>query len=138
MNSLVELGLSKCMQIYSIDENYISKEWGPGKDFLIGEKAAAILIIENGETVQVRSLINLGRFSVESTDLQNLKVVGNLNGHQYINLGSSKLANVGINFEKIDNLVVENLKKSLEDILIDWHRSELYNARKMGLKSILI
>src|SRR5580704_2515410 len=71
MSLLVSAGIAQCMKFYSIENNQVSTDFDPDKDFFVGPKVKATLTIPDGEKLQVRDLVVLGKFSILPPDTSN-------------------------------------------------------------------
>jgi hypothetical protein len=139
MSMLVSAGITQCMNFYSIKDDQKPSEVGAGEDFFVGPNVDITLTIPNGQTIQVRDIVVLGKLSIKSTNLDHSSAKGSLVAHDIFAPGNLEMNYVNVecrNMYQPKN--VQQFRQELQDKIIDWFKFQKESAEKIGLKSILI
>lgn len=135
---LVSAGITRCMNFYSIKDDQTPSEIGPDKDFFVGSNVHITLTIPNGQTIQVRDVVVLGKLSIKSTNMNNSSDKALLIANDIFAPGNLEMKYVNLNFRNMyQPKNVQLFKQELQDIIIDWFRFQRESTEKIGLKSVL-
>lgn len=139
MSMLVKAGITQCMNFDSIHDDQIPNEVESDKDFFVGPNVHATLIIPNGQTIQVRDIVVLGKLSIKSTNMENSSEKGSLVAHDIFTPGNLEMSYVNVKCRNMcQSKNVKQFKQELQDLLIEWFQFQRESVQKIGLKSILI
>jgi hypothetical protein len=127
------------MNFYSIKDDQTPSEVGADKDFFVGPNMHIVLTIPNGQTIQVRDVVVLGKLTIKSSNMENLSAKGSLIAHDIFAPGNLEMSYVNV---KCRNMYqpknVQQFKQELQDIIMDWFEFQRETVEKIGLKSVLI
>ena len=135
---LASAGITQCMNFYSLNDDQTPLRGGADQDFFVGRNKHVTLTIPNGQTIQVRDVVVLGRLSINSDNTNPSCAKGSLVAQDIFSSHNLQTNYVNLqcrNFYQNNN--VHEFNQELEDIIIDWFKFQRESVEKIGLKSVL-
>jgi hypothetical protein len=99
---LINAGMNQGMNSYSIQADQMPIEIAADKDLFIGPNVHITLIIPNGQTIQVRDILVLGKLSIQSSNMEDASIASSLVARNIFipGNGNVSLSNVNLTYDK--------------------------------------